>query len=154
VLSPEERAEIDEELERVPTRRAACIEALRAVQRRRGWVDDDALRAVAEYLEMSVHELDGVASFYNLIYRRPVGRHVLLLCDSVSCFIMGADGLRAAIRTATGADYGQTSADRRFTVLPIACLGSCERAPALMVDEDLHTDVTLAGLPELLARYR
>jgi NADH-quinone oxidoreductase subunit E len=154
LLSPEERAEIDEELARVPTRRAACIEALRAVQRRRGWVDDRALAEVANYLGMSVHELDGVASFYNLIYRRPVGRHVLLLCDSVSCWILGQAALRAAIRAAIGVDYGERSSDGRFTVLPIACLGACDRAPALMVDEDLHTDVSLEDLPDLLGRYR
>lgn len=154
MLSPEETAEIDEELARVPTRRAACIEALRAVQRRRGWIDDQALAEVADYLGMSVHELDGVASFYNLLYRRPVGRHVLLLCDSVSCWILGQDSLRAAIRAAIGADYGELSPDRRFTMLPTACLGACDRAPALMVDEDLHTDVSPEDLPDLLGRYR
>ncbi len=152
-LSAEERAEIDEELAQMPTRRAAGIEALKIVQRRRGWVSDAALRAVAAHLEVSPDELDGVATFYNLIYRRPVGRHVILLCDSVSCWVMGYDPLAAALREKLGIAVGETTADGRFTLLPVACLGACDRAPALMIDDDLHLDVAPGALDGILANY-
>jgi len=87
-LSPEEIHEIDHELTLYPDRRAVGLEALKIVQKHQGWVSDESLVAVAEYLGMSPHELDGVATFFNLIFRQPVGRNVMLFCDSVSCYIM------------------------------------------------------------------
>jgi NADH-quinone oxidoreductase subunit E len=102
---------------------------------------------------MSAHELDAVATFYNLIYRRPVGRHVVLLCDSVSCWMTGADGLRMHLEQRYGVTPGTTSTDGRLTVLPIVCLGACDRAPVMMVDDDLHGEMTPDALDHALERY-
>jgi NADH-quinone oxidoreductase subunit E len=135
-------------------KRGAAVEALKMVQRSHGWVSDEDLREVAKVLEMSPDELDGVATFYNLIFRRPVGRHVVLICDSVSCWIMGYEALRDHLQARLGVKLGETTADGRFTVLPIVCLGTCDRAPAIMVDEDLHHDLDASDLDEVLARYR
>jgi NADH-quinone oxidoreductase subunit E len=88
-----------------------------------------------------------------MIFRRPVGRHVILLCDSVSCWIMGANPLRAQLGALLGIGPGATTADGRFTLLPCACLGACDRAPALMIDDDLHVDLTPEKIAELLERY-
>jgi NADH-quinone oxidoreductase subunit E len=153
MLSDAERRDIEDELEHYEYKRAACVEALKIVQRHRGWISDESLRDVAPLLAMSVEELDGVATFYNLLYRKPVGRHVILLCDSVSCWIMGTDRLREALRVRLGVDSGETTPDDRFTLLPIACLGTCDHAPALMIDEDLHRDVEPEGLDRILERY-
>lgn len=153
MLSAEERGEIERELGHYPDRRALSIEALRVVQRRRGWVSDEGLRDVADVLGLSPAELEGVATFYNLIFRRPVGRHVILVCDSVSCWIMGADRLREALGVRLGIGLGETTADGRFTLLPIVCLGACDRAPTLMVDADFHADVDAARIDALLGRY-
>ena len=152
-LSAGEIAEIDAEVAIVPSRAAATIEALKVVQRHRGWVSDGSLRAVAAHLGVPEAELEGVASFYNLIFRRPVGRHVILWCDSVSCWVMGCDPLATALRAKLGVGPGETTADGRFTLLPIACLGICDHAPALMIDDDLHVDLTPEGLDDVLARY-
>ena len=84
VLSPAEIEAVTALARQYEARRGACIEALRLVQRSHGWISDERLREVARLLEMSADELDGVATFYNLIFRRPVGRHVILICDSVS----------------------------------------------------------------------
>jgi NADH-quinone oxidoreductase subunit E len=155
MLSPAEIQAIDHELAVVPERRAACLEALQVVQRHRGgWVDDEALRDVAAYLGMSAAELDGVATFYNLIRRQPVGRHVIHLCDSVSCWILGYEGVRAALRERLGIGFGETSGDGRFTLLPIQCLGTCDRAPAMMIDEDLHRDLDVERLDAILDGYQ
>jgi NADH-quinone oxidoreductase subunit E len=135
-------------------KRGAAVEALKMVQRSHGWVSDEDLREVAKVLEMSPDELDGVATFYNLIFRRPVGRHVVLICDSVSCWIMGYESLRDYLQARLGVRLGETTADGRFTVLPIVCLGTCDHAPAIMVDEDLHRDLDAGDLDEVLARYR
>jgi NADH-quinone oxidoreductase subunit E len=146
--------EIEAEARQYPERRAACIEALKIVQRERGWVSDQSLREVADLLGMSPAELDNVATFYNLIYRQPVGRQVILLCDSVSCWVMGQEDLRAAIGRRLGIDFGQTTPDGEFTLLPMACLGACDRAPCLMLNEALHQDVTPALVERLLPARR
>jgi|SRR6185312_13197409 len=134
-------------------RRGACIEALRIVQRSHGWISDERLREVARLLEMSPDELDSVATFYNLIFRRPVGRHVILICDSASCWIMGYTALRDALHTQLGVRLGETTADGRFTLLPIVCLGACDHAPTVMIDDDIHHDVNPARLSTLLETY-
>lgn len=153
MLSDEEKQHIDGEVAAVPLRRSACIDALKVVQRRKGWVDDEALRDVADYLGISVDELDSVATFYNLIHRRPVGRHVIYICDSVSCWLLGYDRLLDALRRKLAVDLGGTTADGRFTLLPIPCLGTCDHAPAMMVDDDTHRDLTPERIDEILERY-
>lgn len=135
-------------------KRAACIEALMAVQRRHRWVSDRKLREVAALLDMAPDELDGVATFYNLLFRRPVGRHVIMVCDSVSCWLLGQQKLLAHLEQRLGIRCGGTTADGRFTLLPIVCLGHCDHAPALMIDEDLHGDVEPGRLDMLLDAYR
>ena len=153
MLSEQERREIEAELQHYRQRRAACIEAMKIVQRHRGWVSDEALADIGEMLQMTVHELDGVATFYNLIFRRPVGRHVILICNSVSCWIMGYHGLREHLTKRLGIELGQTTEDGRFTLLPVVCLGDCDHAPTMMVDGELHRDLTPEKIDELLARY-
>jgi NADH-quinone oxidoreductase subunit E len=153
-LSAEERQEIEAEFARYPTKRAVCIDAMKIVQRHRGWVSDESLQDIAQLLGMSLDELDGVATFYNLLFRRPVGRHVVLLCDSVSCWIMGYDRLRERLCSKLGARLGETTADGRFTLLPIVCLGTCDHAPAMMVDEDLHRDLNPDTAEQALDSYK
>jgi NADH-quinone oxidoreductase subunit E len=154
MLSDDERREIDLELTRYPTRQAACVDAMKIVQQHRGWVSDESLRDIAALLQMSADELDGVATFYNMIFRRPVGRHVVLVCNSVTCWMLGADRVRDEVSRASGASIGETSTDGRSTLLPIVCLGACDHAPALMIDGELHFDVDPARVDSLLARYR
>ena len=153
MLSDAERHEIEHHVAEYPTPRGACIEALKVVQRHRRWISDEAVHDVAEALGMSPDEVDGVATFYNLLFRQPVGRHVILLCDSVSCWIVGYEEVYAALREKLGIEFGETTGDDRFTLLPMACLGACDRAPVLMVDEDTHRDVTPDTLDAILERY-
>jgi NADH-quinone oxidoreductase subunit E len=153
MLSTEERREIEAELARYPTRQAASVDAMKIVQRHRGWVSDESVKDLASLLDMTADELDGVATFYNMIFRRPVGRHVILVCKSVTCWMLGADRLQAHTAIASGTRSGETSADGRFTLLPIVCLGACDHAPALMIDGDLHGDVDPDCVDQLLPRY-
>jgi len=154
MLTEIEQREIEQELPHYPNKRAACVEALKIVQRHHGWVSDEMLKSLAVMLDMTPDELDGVATFYNLIYRKPVGRHVMLLCNSISCWIMGYERMRAHMKARLDIDLGHTTADRRFTLLPIVCLGACDHAPAMMVDDDLHQDVTPEKVDGILERYR
>jgi NADH-quinone oxidoreductase subunit E len=153
MLTAEEKLQIEHEISLVPAPKAACIEALKIVQHHHGWVSDQSLQDVADLVGMSTAELDSVATFYNLIFRRPVGRHVILLCDSISCWVMGYEDLRDHLTTTLGISYGQTTPDGRFTLLPNACLGTCDCAPALMIGNDLYRNLTVEQLDEILSRY-
>jgi NADH-quinone oxidoreductase subunit E len=153
MLTVEERQEIEAEIPRYEQKRAVCVEAMKIVQRHRGWVSDESIRDIADVLEMSPDELDSVATFYDLIFRRPVGKHVILVCDSVTCWVMGYNSLREQLRQRLGIQPGETSADGRFTLLPIACLGTCDHAPALMIDNDLYRDLDSKQMDEILAKY-
>ncbi|ODS59092.1 MAG: NADH-quinone oxidoreductase subunit E [Acidobacteria bacterium SCN 69-37] len=154
MLSDAIKQEIESHIHEPEHRAAACTEALRIVQRERGWIDDESLAEVAEFLGMSPHELDGVATFFNLIHRRPVGRHVIRVCASVSCWVMGYEGLREKLLAHLGVEMGETTADGRFTVVPNQCLGCCDRAPALMIGRDLYRDVNPDALEAILEPYR
>jgi NADH-quinone oxidoreductase subunit E len=150
-LSDHERTEIEAEIARGFEPRAAAIGALRAVQAHRGWVSDEALVEVAGLLGMSPAELESVATFYSLIFRRPVGRKVLLVCDSMVCWSLGAESLLAYLERRLGVQAGETTADGEFTLLRVACLGDCDHAPCLMVNQTQVRDVDEAVLDRILS---
>jgi len=154
MLNEEEKQEIMEKLETYPVRRAGCIEALAAVQRRRGWVSDESVRDIGALLEMTAAEVDSVATFYNFIFRGPVGRHVVLLCDSASCWIMGCDSLIEYLKKKLDIAPGGTTRDGRYTLLPNVCLGACDEAPVMMVDDVLFGKLTPEKIDEILERFQ
>jgi NADH-quinone oxidoreductase subunit E len=154
MLTEEEKSEINAELAQVERKEAASIEALKVVQKHRGWVSDESIRDIASLLDVTPAELDGVATFFNFIYRKPVGRHVIAICDSMVCWSLGYDPLLELLRKKLGIGLGETTQDDRFTLLPAACLGACDRAPAMLVDEDLHGPVTPETVDIILDKYR
>jgi NADH-quinone oxidoreductase subunit E len=147
-LTEQEVGEIENEIRHLPDRPSAAIDALKIVQARRGWISDESLKAIAELLGMSVAELDGIATFYNLIYRHPVGEKVILYCDSVSCWLMDGDAVCEKLKQKLGIDYGETTADNKYTLLPVTCLGDCDHAPAMMIGDELHHDLSVDNLDE------
>lgn len=152
-LSEDERHEIEHALGHYPDGRAASIDALKAVQKRRGYVCDEAIPEIAAAIGISAAELEGVATFYSLIFRRPVGRHVIKVCDSISCHLTGYDELRDELVKQLGIQYGQTTKDQRYTLLPICCLGACDRGATMMIDDDLHGPVEPADVKKILEAY-
>jgi NADH-quinone oxidoreductase subunit E len=148
VLTEQEIGDIENEIRHLPDRPSAAIDALKIVQSYRGWISDESLNAIAELLAMSAAELDGIATFYNLIYRKQVGERVILFCDSVSCWLMGGDAVCEKVKQRLGVDYGGTTADNKYTLLPVTCLGDCDHAPAMMVGDELHHDLTPDNLDE------
>ena len=151
-LSETELAAIDAEIAHVPYPASVAIDALKIVQAQRGWVSDDALQAIARHLKMSAEELDGIATFYNLIFRRPVGYKVILLCDSISCWIKGCDALTQGVTNLLGVGPGETTPDKAYTLLPITCLGACDKAPVMMVGEELYENVDEQTLHALFGK--
>jgi NADH-quinone oxidoreductase subunit E len=149
-LSESEITAIEHECALYESRPAAAIDALQIVQRKRGWISDDSLNAIAELLTMSPTELEGVATFYNLIYRQKVGQHVLHLCDSISCWLHDAPQLAAHIKSSLKIDFGQTTNDGLITLLPNVCLGCCDKAPAMMLDGELIDSLDINKVDKIL----
>ena len=154
MLTEEEKREIEKEIRRSESKKAAAVEALKVVQRHRGWVSQDDIAELSEALDMTPDELDAVATFYSLIFRKPVGRQVILICDSVSCWIMEYERMLQHLMSRLGIRLGETTSDGRFTLLPVACLGACDHAPAMMVGETLYTDLTPEKIDGILEKYR
>lgn len=153
VFTDAEREAIEHEIGHYEDSRAASIGALKIVQESRGWVPDAAIPAIGQLIGIPASDVEGVATFYSLIFRQPVGRHVIKVCDSIACFLTGYDELAAALRAELGVEFGQTTADGRFTLLPICCLGNCDKGPTLMIDDDLHGPVEPSGVRVLLEAY-
>ncbi|MEN6641944.1 MAG: NADH-quinone oxidoreductase subunit NuoE [Armatimonadia bacterium] len=153
MLSDSEIRDLQAERDKYEDPRGAIVGALRIVQQQHRWVSDEHVRDLARVLGLDPAEIDTVATFYNLIYREPVGRHVILICDSVSCWIMGYNPVRESLEQQLGIGMGQTTADDRFTLLPNGCLGACDLAPVMMVDDDLHVQLTAEKIAQILEQY-
>ena len=153
ILTAAEIAAIHEHMHHYPHPRAASLDALKIVQQRNGWVDDAQVNAIANILNIPMTDMEGVATFFNRIYRQPVGRHVILICDSVACYLTGYEALTAELKSQLGIDYGQTTTDGRFTLLPICCLGNCDKSPAVLIDEDTYGPVQPDEVAQLLELY-
>ncbi len=153
MLTEEEIKEIQAEIKQYPYPSVACIDALKIVQHYRGWISDESVKDIAKFLEMSNEEVDSVATFYTRIYRKPVGRNVILICDSVSCMIMGYESIYNFISKRLGISFGETTSDGRFTLLPNSCLGDCDHAPAMMINNDHYNKLTVEMIDKLLDQY-
>ena len=153
-LSEAERSAIEHEMHHYEDPRAASIEALKIVQKQRGWVPDGAADAIGAILGIPASDVEGVATFYSQIFRQPVGRHIIRVCDSMTCFIGGHENVLGSIKSELGIVPGQTTADGRFTLLPVCCLGNCDKAPALKIDDETFGDVQPEGVAQLLESFQ
>jgi len=135
-LSPELRGAISAEAEAHGGPRGAMLEALRMIQQAHGWVSDAHLAEAAATLDIPTADLESLATFYSLIFRKPVGETVILLCDGACCWLNGADAVRDALMARLGVGFGQTTPDKKYTLINIACVGGCDRGPAAVVGRD------------------
>jgi NADH-quinone oxidoreductase subunit E len=153
MLQEEELRLIRGEVESWPDKRAALCEALMIVQEHRGWVPDEAVKDIAAELGMNAAEVESIATFYELVFRKPVGRHVILICDGVSCRVTGYREVLERLKLRLGIDFGQTTPDGSFTLLPAGCLGLCEQAPAMTIDGEVFGNLTPDGVEQALEKY-
>jgi NADH-quinone oxidoreductase subunit E len=154
MLTEEEKKEILNEIKQYPYPAVACIDALKIIQHHRGWVSDESVKDIALVIGISNEDVDSVATFYSRIYRKPVGRNVILICDSVSCMVMGYESLYKYLSKKLGIRFGETTTDGRFTLLPVSCLGDCDNAPAMMVNNDHFNKLTVDKIGQLLENYK
>jgi len=154
LLSPEKIAELKRHIAAVHEPRELIVEVLQAVQKRHGWVSDAGVELAAELLGLSPLQVDEVATFYDKIYRSPVGRKVIHVCDSICCWSRGTETIYRHLQQVLGIAPGETTGDGLFTLLPTCCLGACGEAPAMRIGERLYTWLTVERVDEILAQER
>jgi NADH-quinone oxidoreductase subunit E len=147
------KTEIEIEAGHYPLKSAACIDALKIVQQHNRWVSDENIKEIASILDMSPAEVDSVATFYNRIYRKPVGEHVILLCDSISCWVMGYEDIYKYISVKLGVKLGETTTDGKFTLLPNCCLGNCDKSPCMIIDDKTYGNLTNEKIEKILSTF-
>jgi NADH-quinone oxidoreductase subunit E len=130
------------------------VDALRAVQSHHGWVPDAGVDLVAEILGVLPVEVEELATFYDKIFRRPVGKQVIHVCDSICCWANGGEAIAAHLKKSLNIGFGETTKDGLFTLLPTCCLGACGEAPAMMVGLTTHGNLTVERIDAILAGYR
>ena len=154
MLPDEKIKELRDHVARLPHPEEAIVDVMHEVQRAAGWLADEGVELAADIVGVSPQRVEQVATFYNLIFRRPVGRKVILVCDSISCWTVGSDDVFAHLKTRLGVEIGGTTQDSAFTLLPIVCLGACHVAPAMMVGETLYGNLTPQLIDEILEKER
>ncbi|MCG6551827.1 MAG: NADH-quinone oxidoreductase subunit NuoE [Candidatus Magnetominusculus sp. LBB02] len=143
------------ELKRLyPQTRSVLLPALHAAEDLYGWLGDDALEQVSMLTGVTTAEVKGVVSFYSLFKTKPHGRHVIYLCTNIACLIMGADTLEEYLQKTYRLSNGETTADGRFSLVIMECIGACDRAPAMLVNDDWHFNLTMENIKEILESYK
>lgn len=150
----ENRAAFEQLLTRYPTKEAALLPTLWLVQKQEGWISLESMESVATLLGIAPVKVYSVVSFYTMYYTRPMGRHVIQVCRNLSCSLLGARELIGRLSEQLGVEVGETTADGRFSLLTVECLGACGNAPMMQVNDDFHYDLTPARLDMLLAEMK
>lgn len=151
-LSRQEQQRLTELLEHCVKPAAIAIDALVTIQQSRGWISDQTLSAIGSFIGVSTAELDSVATFYNLIFRQPVATTVLHPCNGMACKLMGSDIIERKISSCLGISAGQTDSENRFTMIPLPCLGACDKAPVMIADKTLFELITADKVSDILAQ--
>jgi NADH-quinone oxidoreductase E subunit len=140
VYTPENRARFDEIIKRYPPdrKRSAVLPALYLVQYQLGYITANAMRYVAGLLEITPADVEDVVSFYTMFYTKKVGTFVLQVCRTLSCALNGAERVTEEISAKLGIGVGQTDVSGTFTLMEVECLGACDRAPVVMVNDAWH----------------
>jgi NADH-quinone oxidoreductase subunit E len=146
------KTELEQHVAAAVTAREAAIHVMKELQRYYGWLTDEAVGEAAQLLGLSPLQVEELATFYEMIYRRPVGRRVIHVCDSISCWAMGGESLMQQLAERLGVAPGETTTDGMFTLLPCCCLGNCGDAPTMMIGDNLYGRLTLETALEILQR--
>ena len=151
-FSPEVVAEMESHLAKYPAdrKRSALIPLLFVIQRERGWVDNEGVNFLARFLDLEVTDVWETATFYSMFNLRPIGRHHIQICKTLSCKIMGEPEITDHICGKLGIHPGETTEDGKFTVSMVECLGSCGTAPMMQIGFDYYEDLTKEKVDEIL----
>ena len=154
MLPTELKDRLQKQIESVEHNRELVIDVLTAVQEHYGYLSDTAVDEAAGLLGMTDLEIDELATFYTFLYREPVGKYVIHVCDSVICWLEGEEKLVDHLGRKLGIRAGETTADGLFTLLPVCCIGYCDRSPAILVNRKVHGPLTVEKLDRLIEELR
>lgn len=150
-LPVDAKAELDRLRGRYPTTEALLIPALHIAQRHwDGWLPDEAIAAVAAELDLAPAKVYGVVSFYDLFHQKPVGRHRIRVCTNLSCTLRGATEIMQALKDELGVEENEVTPDGRCSYAHFECLGSCDTAPMLMLNQDYHENLSPERVRQIL----
>ena len=151
MLSEKAKVEINKLKDKYPDPKSALLPALELAQREHGWLSEEVMREVGQAMDLPPTEVASVASFYTMLYTRPVGEHIIQVCTNITCSLLGAEHIVDYISRKLGIEVGQTTPDGKFTLLTVECLGSCGTAPMMQVDETYHENLTEETIDRILA---
>jgi NADH-quinone oxidoreductase subunit E len=154
MISDTLREELQARIASAITSREAAVDVMKELQKHYGWLTDEAVREAAELLGLSPLQVEELATFYEMIYRRPVGKKVIHVCDSISCWTVGGETMMTHLAKRLGVEPGGTSVDGTFTLIPCACLGNCGEGPAMMIGDILYGRITPERVDEILEKER
>ena len=136
------------------TPREAAVDVMKELQRHYGWLTDEAVGEAAALLGLTPLQVEELATFYEMIYRRPVGKRVIHACDSISCWSVGGEQIMEYLQGKLGIGPGETTPDGMFTLIPCCCLGNCGEGPAMMVGDTIYGRLTPEKVDEILDSER
>jgi NADH-quinone oxidoreductase E subunit len=149
------RADLRERiLPRYEQKMAALLPALHLIQHEYGWIPAQAMEEIAEFLDLTPADVMDTASFYEEYWLKPKGRNTIAVCRSIACEFCGSEQVTQAVKDKLGIDVGETTDDEAFTLIELECLGSCGTAPAALINETLHENLTPQRLGELIDEVR
>ena len=154
MLPKDLRSRLQAQISRVEHPRELVVDVMLALQEHYGYLSDEALEEAARLLGMTPLEVEELATFYDFIYREPVGRYVIRVCDSVVCWMHGQESLMEHLCKGLGIGAGETTQDGMFTLLPVCCIGYCDMAPAMVVNRRVYGHLTPERIDEILQRLR
>jgi NADH-quinone oxidoreductase subunit E len=149
-VRPETDRKIDELLTRFPMKGSALLPALYLVQEEKGHVSEESMEYLASKIGVSAAFVSGVVSFYTMFHRKPVGRHHIQVCRTLPCALRGADDLMAHLKKRLGVADGERVADGSYSIVSVECLGACDRAPFIQINDEEHGPVDAARMDEIL----
>ena len=151
MMLPEEfREQLVREIAQVENPREKAIDVMYEIQANFGYMSDEVMVDAAELLGMSPVELEEIATFYNFIMREPVGKYVIRICDSAMCWLDGYQSILDHLRSRLKVELGGTTEDGLFTLLPVCCIGYCDRAPAMMINRTVYGNLTIEKIDRVL----
>ena len=133
-----------------PRKRSALIPSLQIAQKEAGYLSPDILCEIAKIFELSPNEVNEVASFYTMLFKKPVGRYVIQVCTNISCMLCNAEEILAHLTRRLGIQPGETTPDQKYTLMEVECLGSCGTSPVVQINERYYEDLTLAKIDAIL----
>lgn len=153
MISDELRRHLSEHCDHYADRRVGLITVMQELQKHYGgYLPDEAIYEAADIVGVTAPDVEGVATFYNWFFREPVGRQIIVCCDSISCHLLGCDRNIAHIERKLGIKMGETTTDGEYTLLPVVCLGDCDNAPSIMIGPELYNRVTPEKLDDIFQK--